>query len=288
MVQFKNFPDPSLNAVLQSHPAHSSELEHLKARMQNFIKHSATDDNLEIADARVTAEGMVTSLLKDRLDTEYKMLMNKITREVNVEDYGAVPDGRDNTEAFRRAIGNGRVKVNVPSGEFLVQGIKLPSWTTISGEGQGITVIKLHEDAPAYEWVITNNDYENGNRNIFVEGMTLDWNPDRQCGVKNPGGQFSSCLTFANVQYGWIKNVEAVNAGLHGIDITSPTYDHLPETEWTKDGCHYIWIDNCVAYGAGDDGITTPLQRIYFHFQLPFRKSPRHRACRGQRKFERY
>lgn len=91
MVQFKNFPDPSLNAPLQSRPAQPSELEHLKARMQNFIKHSATDDNLEIADARVTAEGMVTSLLKERLDTEYEMLMNKITREVNVEDYGAGP-----------------------------------------------------------------------------------------------------------------------------------------------------------------------------------------------------
>ncbi|KNX34183.1 MULTISPECIES: peptidase G2 autoproteolytic cleavage domain-containing protein [Bacillus amyloliquefaciens group] len=264
MVQFKNFPDPSLNAPLQSRPAQPSELEHLKARMQNFIKHSATDDNLEIADARVTAEGMVTSLLKERLDTEYEMLMNKITREVNVEDYGAIPDGRDNTEAFRRAIGNGRVKVNVPAGEFLVQGIKLPSWTTISGEGQGITVLKLHEDTPAFEWVITNDDYENGNRNIFVENMTLDWNPDRQCGVRNPGGQFSSCLTFANVQYGWIKNVETVNAGLHGIDITSPTYDHLPETEWTKDGCRYIWIDNCVAYGAGDDGITTHYSEYIF------------------------
>lgn len=264
MVQFKNFPDPSLNAPLQSRPAQPSELEHLKARMQNFIKHSATDDNLEIADARVTAEGMVTSLLKERLDTEYEMLMNKITREVNVEDYGAVPDGRDNTEAFRRAIGNGRVKVNVPAGEFLVQGIKLPSWTTISGEGQGITVLKLHEDTPAYEWVITNDDYDNGNRNIFVQNMTLDWNPDRQCGVRNPGGQFSSCLTFANVQYGWIKNVETVNAGLHGIDITSPTYDHLPETEWTKDGCRYIWIDNCVAYGAGDDGITTHYSEYIF------------------------
>ncbi|MCP6684172.1 peptidase G2 autoproteolytic cleavage domain-containing protein [Bacillus nakamurai] len=264
MVQFKNYPDPSLNAKMQSHPEHSSEFEHLKARMQNFIKHSVTDQNLEIADARVTAEGVVTSLLKERLDKEYDKLMSKITREVNVEDFGAVPDGRDNTEAFQKAIGNGRVKVNVPAGEFLVQGIKLPSWTTISGQGKGITTIKLHEDAPAYEWVITNDDYQNGNRNIFVQGMSLDWNPDRQCGVRNPGGQFSSCLTFAKVEYGWIKDVEVINAGLHGIDITSPTYDHLPDTDWTKDGCRYIWIDNCVAYGAGDDGITTHYSEYIF------------------------
>lgn len=48
-------------------------------------------------------------------------------------------------------------------------------------------MIKLHEDTPAHEWVITNDDYQNGNRNIFVQGMSLDWNPSRQCGVRNPG-----------------------------------------------------------------------------------------------------
>ncbi|MEC3756660.1 peptidase G2 autoproteolytic cleavage domain-containing protein [Bacillus halotolerans] len=264
MVHFKNYPDPSLNAKSESHPEYTSEIEHVKERMQNLIKHSVTDQNVEVTDARVTAEGEITSLLKERLDREYHKLLSKITREVNVEDFGAVPDGRDNTEAFRKAIGNGRVKVNVPAGEYLVQGIKLPSWTTIVGQGKGITVIKLHEDTPAHEWVITNDDYQNGNRNIFVQGMSLDWNPNRQCGVKNPGGQFSSCLTFAKVEYGWIRDVEAINAGLHGIDITSPTYDHLPDTDWTKDGSKYIWIDNCVAYGSGDDGITTHYSEYIF------------------------
>ncbi len=124
------------------------------------------------------------------------MLMNKITREVNVEDYGAVPDGRDNTESFGERSGTaGQSKCS--RRRIFGSRDKTPSWTTISGEGQGITVLKLHEDTPASEWVITNDDYENGNRNIFVENMTLDWNPDRQCGVRNPGGQFSSCLTFA-------------------------------------------------------------------------------------------
>lgn len=99
MVHFKNCPDPSLNANSQSHPEFSSELEHIKTRMQNFIKHSVTDQNIEVTDARVTAEGEVTSLLKERLDKEYYRLLSKITREVNVADFGAVPDGRDNTEA---------------------------------------------------------------------------------------------------------------------------------------------------------------------------------------------
>ncbi|WP_307894535.1 peptidase G2 autoproteolytic cleavage domain-containing protein [Bacillus swezeyi] len=272
MVHSQKPSDVSLNPELRSrakadflkHHNRLTEIEHLKARMQNLIQHVETSQSVEVTDARVTAEGEATALLKERLDKEYHKLLGKITREVNVEDFGAVPDGRDNTEAFRNAIGNGRVRVNIPAGEYLVQGIKLPSWTYLVGQGKGVTIIKLHEDTPAHEWVITNDDYENGNRNIFVQGMTLDWNPDRQCGVRNPGGQFSSCLTFAKVEFGWIKDIEAVNAGLHGIDITSPTYDHLPDTDWTKDGSKYIWIDNCVTYGAGDDGITTHYSEYIF------------------------
>lgn len=268
MVNFKKPSDLSLHAGLRTRIDEDSfaptEMEQLKARMDNLIQHAGTSQSVEVTDARVTAEGEITSVLKERLDKEYEKLLSKITREVNVEDFGAVADGRDNTEAFRKAIGNGHVKVNVPAGVYLVQGIKLPSWTYFVGQGKGVTVIKLHEDAPAYEWVITNDDYQNGNRNIFVQGMTLDWNPDRQGGVRNPGGQYSSCLTLAKVEFGWIKDVEAVNAGLHGIDITSPTYDHSPETDWTKDGSKYIWIDNCVAYGAGDDGITTHYSEYIF------------------------
>ncbi|MEC0495050.1 peptidase G2 autoproteolytic cleavage domain-containing protein [Bacillus glycinifermentans] len=268
MVQFRKPFDVSLHAGWRSHFREDSitltEMEQLKARMQNLIQHAGASQSVEVTDARVTAEGEITSLLKERLDKEYHKLLGKITREVNVEDFGAVPDGRDNTEAFQKAIGTGCVKVNVPAGVYLVQGIKLPSWTYFVGQGKGVTVIKLHENAPAYEWVITNDDYENGNRNIFVQGMTLDWNPDRQGGVRNPGGQYSSCLTFAKVEFGWIKDIEAVNAGLHGIDITSPTYDHLPDTDWTKDGSKYIWVDHCVAYGAGDDGITTHYSEYVF------------------------
>lgn len=65
-------------------------------------------------------EGMVILFLKDWFDIEYKMFMNKIIWEVNVEDYGVVFDGWDNMEVFWRVIGNGCVKVNVFLGEFLV------------------------------------------------------------------------------------------------------------------------------------------------------------------------
>ncbi|MBU8789145.1 peptidase G2 [Bacillus glycinifermentans] len=243
----------------------ANRLDNLSARFANVIVNHDGKDVKEVVDARVTTDGKTAQTLKDRLDLEFNKLEQKIKREVHVDDFGAVPDGKtDSTEAFRKALGNGRVRVVLSAGTYIVKGIKLPSWTYLIGQGKGVTILKLHENTPASEWVITNADYEKGNRNIFVQGISLDWNPDRQGGVGATGGQHSSCLTLANVKFGWVKDIEAINPGLHGIDITAPTYDHLPSTQYTKDGCRYIWLDNCVAYGAGDDGITTHYSEYVF------------------------
>ncbi|WP_350300589.1 peptidase G2 autoproteolytic cleavage domain-containing protein [Peribacillus frigoritolerans] len=232
-------------------------------RINNLILNTA--ELAEVVDGRLDTEGELHPLLKDRLDKEYNKLKNRIDRVVNVKDFGAVGDGvTDDSEAFKRALGNGRVRLLVPAGTYIVRGLKLPSWTYLIGDGKGLTILKLHEETPAGEWVITNNDYLNGNRNIFIQGLSLDWNPDRQGGVGAVGGQKSSCLTLAKVSYGWIKDVEAINAGLHGIDITAPQYNHAADTAYTKDGCRYIWIDNCLSYGYGDDGITTHYSEFVF------------------------
>ncbi|KAA6447594.1 peptidase G2 autoproteolytic cleavage domain-containing protein [Bacillus swezeyi] len=267
----------ALNSHKKATTAHKSEqidhggfslrtyIDGLYNRFRNLILNADGTNVKEVVDARVDADGNIQPLLKERLDKEYNKLLQKIEREVNVDDFGAVPDGKtDSSEAFRKAVGDGNVRVHLSAGRYVVKGVKLPSWTYLIGQGKGVTILQLHENTPASEWVITNADYGNGNRNIFVQGMSLDWNPDRQGGVGATGGQHSSCLTFANVQFGWVKDVEAINAGLHGFDITAPTYDRLPSTQYTKDGCRYIWLDNCVAYGAGDDGITTHYSEYIF------------------------
>ena len=114
------------------------------------------------------------------LDEEYQKLLTKVNREVNFLDFGAVGDGKtDDTEAFRKAIGRGRVKVRIPAGQFITRGIRLPSWTILAGEGKGMTIIKLHDDAPKGTRLITNSHHRRGNRNIYVEGISLDWNVER-------------------------------------------------------------------------------------------------------------
>ncbi|MFX3623294.1 MAG: glycosyl hydrolase family 28-related protein [Ectobacillus sp.] len=197
---------------------------------------------------------------KKQLDEQYIQLMKNIKKEVNVEDYGAVGDGvTDNTKAFQKAIGNGRVKVRVPKGVFVTKRIKLPSWTCLIGEGKGVTIIKLHDDAPKEARLITNANHIRGNRNIFVQGMSLNWNVSRLNDTEKTGAgnNRSSCLTFANVSFGWVKDMEGINAGLHCFDVSSTVYDYSGDGTVAPGRSRFIWLDNLNGYGFGDDGITT-------------------------------
>lgn len=194
------------------------------------------------------------------LENEYEKLQKEIDREVNVLDYGAVGDGlTDNTEAFKKAIGRGRVKVVVPEGEYITKGIRLPSWTCLTGEGKGKTMIKLSDLAPKGMRLVTNSNHWRGNHHISVEGLSLDWNIERLGDVPKTStwGNHSSCLTYANVTYGWVKNVEGINPGLHCFDVSSTLYDYSGDGYRARGGSQYVWLDKLNGYGFGDDGITT-------------------------------
>ena len=69
-------------------------------------------------------DGEIAATLKDRLDREFSKLDRKIKRVVNVDDFGADPTGKtDSTEAFKRAIGNGKVRLNLSAGTYIVKGL---------------------------------------------------------------------------------------------------------------------------------------------------------------------
>jgi hypothetical protein len=215
---------------------------------------------LEPTQIYVDSKGNVCPEWKPKLDDEYENLISRITREVNIEDYGGIGDGKtDNTAAFKRAIGNGFVKVNVPEGIFITKGIHLPSWTYLAGAGKGKTSVKLHSTAPKGTRLITNANHWKGNHHLFVQGMTLDWNVERLGAVikTSTWGNHSSCLTYANVNYGWVKDVEAINPGLHCFDISSTLYNYAGDGFRARGGSKYVWLEGLTGYGFGDDGITT-------------------------------
>ncbi|MCQ6280415.1 glycoside hydrolase family 55 protein [Bacillus sp. EB600] len=208
----------------------------------------------------VEEDGNVYPEWKKQSDEQYDQLVRMIKKEVNIEEYGAVGDGKtDNTDAFKKAFGSGRVKVCVPAGVFLTKEIKLPSWTCLVGEGKGLTTIKLHNDAPIATRLLTNANHWRGNHHIFIREMSLDWNVERLGSVEKTStwGNHSSCLTFAHVSYGWVKEVEAINPGLHCFDITSTLYNYSGDGYRARRGSKYIWLDRLNGYGFGDDGITT-------------------------------
>ncbi|WP_066393252.1 glycosyl hydrolase family 28-related protein [Neobacillus mesonae] len=195
-----------------------------------------------------------------RLKQEYNQLQGNITKEVNVADFGAVGDGKtDCTAAFKKAIGLGKVKVIVPEGVFITRGIHLPSWTWLAGAGKGATTIKLHNNADKGARLLTNAHHWRGNHHIMVEGFSLDWNVERLGNEPKTStwGNHSSCLTYANVTYGWVKDIETINPGLHGVDISSTLYNYAGDGRRAVGGSKFIWVDNVTGFGFGDDGITT-------------------------------
>lgn len=197
---------------------------------------------------------------KPLLDAEYEKLERAMVRRVNVEDFGAVGDGvTDCTEAFRRAFGKGKAHVFVPPGIFVVRQIELPSWTRLRGAGKGATTLKLHDGAPKRQRLVANANPFRGNHHVSVENIGLDWNVERLGDVRSTsaGNNFSSCLTFAKVTYGWAKNVAAKNPGLHCFDVSSTFYNYSGDGRRARGGSRFVWIDGCNGYGFGDDGVTT-------------------------------
>ncbi|QPF46880.1 peptidase G2 autoproteolytic cleavage domain-containing protein [Bacillus subtilis] len=233
-------------------------IESLYNRMRNLILNADGTNVKEVVDARVDADGNIAPLLKERLDRDYMRLNKRIKRVVHVDDYGAVADGvTDSSDAIAKAIGNGKVKIKLGPGVYVVRGVKLKDNIIFEGDGLDITTLILHEDTPSDEWVLTNADHQGGNQNIVIRDMTLDWNRNRQNGtMRAMGGVKSSCLLLAHVTNAWVQRVRTVNPALHGIDISAPTYD-ISDSDYTKNGSNLVWIDHCICEGYGDDGITT-------------------------------
>ncbi|MBS8264279.1 pectate lyase [Mesobacillus boroniphilus] len=230
------------------------------ASLRRIIQTKSAFDNAKDYDTIVDSNGNVFPEWMKSLNEQYKHLLKEIHREVYIDDFGAIGDGKtDSTEAFRMAIGKGRVKVYIPEGVYVVREIKLPSFIYLVGAGKGKTVIKLHDSAPKSRRLITNKNHRTGNRNVYVKGMTLDWNVERLGNAEKTStwGNHSSCLLYANVKYGWVKDVEGVNPGLHCFDISSPLYNYYGDGYRARGGSEFIWLDNLNGYGFGDDGITT-------------------------------
>ncbi|OXS80112.1 glycosyl hydrolase family 28-related protein [Domibacillus enclensis] len=197
----------------------------------------------------IVEEGEVYPDWKPELDREYENLQKKAAQIVHVNP------GDD----LQRALSGGGKTVCLAEGTYLVNELHVPSDTIVKGAGAGKTILKLVDTAPKRSFVLTNENHVKGNHHILIEGITFDWTlerlrPDEK---SSSGNNRSSCLTFAHVTYGWVKNCDAVNPGLHCYDVSSTLYDYSGDGHRARGGSRYVWIDGCTGSGFGDDGITT-------------------------------
>ena len=250
------------------------ELTYQDGRIEGLVVGHNGDGIEEVKDSRTALDGTNQPLLSKRLKYDFEIIKNKmeenfnylnkkIERIVNVNDYGADPTGeKDSTEAFKEAVRGGNVHVHMTAGTYKVTGIKLPNNTVLSGEGKDITTIKLSDETPAENIVITNEDMTGNGHNIGIKDFTVNGNKWRQDKKLEPaGGSLSSNVRFAGVKHGFASNIKSIDSLLHGIDVTYANDDYFYQGDGVRVNeeleSKYIHIDNCEASGFGDDGITT-------------------------------
>lgn len=258
------------------HKGHKTSewLDYFNQRLKAQIIGANGDGISELSDSRVALDGTRFDILSERMDYDltkmrqemkdnYDHVLNVVTRIRNVNDYGADPTGqKDSTNAFERAIEDGGHHVHMTEGTYIVTGLRLPSYTVLSGEGKELTTIKLSEDAPQERLVVTNRDLDGTAEYIAVKDVTLDGNRYRRDGaLKAAGGSLSSGLRFAGVTNGYAYNVKTKDTLLHGIDVTYANDAYYYEGDGNRVDkqleSQFIHIDNCETTGFGDDGITT-------------------------------
>lgn len=209
-------------------------------------------------------DGTLEDIINNNIFNDLNDIINKVAKRFRfVDDFGGDPTGEiDSTTAFERAFENGNVHVHMAEGAYKVREIKIPSNSVLSGEGKDVTFIKMNDDAPKQNIVITNDEMYGEAKNIGLQNFTVDGNKFRQNNSLKPaGGSLSSNIRFAGVTNGYCYNVKSVDSLLHGIDITYANDDYfyggdgyrVNETLESK----YIHVDNCEVTGFGDDGITT-------------------------------
>ncbi|MDW8564718.1 peptidase G2 autoproteolytic cleavage domain-containing protein [Staphylococcus shinii] len=272
----------------------SDELKYQRQQIKELVLGHNGNGISELTAARTSMDAKRFGTLDNRLYHDFLKeknereaadadLLAKIQRNVNVDDFGADPTGKvDSSEAFKKALGNGGVTVNLSAGTYLLdKGIKLPNYSRLVGQGQDISTIKLSTKAPRETIAITNLKMSGEAKCISVEHLAVNGNktarfPNEQHEYngatyyhpKPSGGSLSSNIRFAGVTKGFAKDVKSYDAILHCIDVThaSDTYynkgdgQRVPEELESK----YIWIENCETYGQGDDGITTHHSRYIF------------------------
>lgn len=143
----------------------------------------------------------------------------------SVIEFGAVGDGvHDDYAAFQAAL-DGASKVYIPQGIYCIsKTLKVNSNTEILAENSAKIVMKGNERKRRNEFLLTNADTQNGNRNISITGGIWDGNNTSPHNQKpdlfDKNGYSGTVLNFYNVNGLTLKNMVVANSVTYNIRMS--------------------------------------------------------------------
>ncbi|MBR9698632.1 right-handed parallel beta-helix repeat-containing protein [Bacillus cereus] len=155
-------------------------LELQDKRISNLVLESGGDSNIEVADARIDANGESHDTIKDRLDSnqtlveiklnEHKERINNIA--IDVTSFGARGDDLNNDSlSIQAAIDslNGSGKLLFPKGTYFINELVFEKMTglQIIGDGSAQTQLAILGDTPDKKVAFK------GCKDVRIEGVTL-------------------------------------------------------------------------------------------------------------------
>ena len=174
------------------------------------------------------------------LDTPTRLVQSKLDDYVGLTDFGVVTSSTatDITPQFQHAVAdlfgsneNNRRQLRVPAGNyFIINPITLPSYTTIIGEGSGLTKLILTNPSA--------NIFKSSNSNhITLSGMTLEYASTLTSGL--------ALLSLDRVVNAEIKDVRFTTSSTFTMTNFGTGISISGEGDGIVENCKDIYIDNC-------------------------------------------
>jgi hypothetical protein len=176
--------------------------------------------------------------------TDPRLVQSKLDDYVSLTDFGVVTSStaRPITAEFRNAVAdlftgdeNNRRQLRVPAGNYILEGsVTLPSYTTIIGEGSGLTKLILINTT-------TNMFSSVGTDYITLSGMTLEYSSTTTSNL--------ALLSLEQVSGAEIKDVRFTKSSStftmtnYGVGISLG--GRSDQLDGVTPSCKDIYIDNC-------------------------------------------
>ena len=169
--------------------------------------------------------------------------------DINVLDYGAKGDGLTNDQpAIQRALDGGNKRIRIPSGTYRLGGqLTVDSNTEIEADTGAVLVLADGVMKGPKDFMITNRNWETGDRNISVRGGTWDYNnPGNVRGAMfDPDSITGTMMHFHTVDDLVLENLTLkdpecyyiTTLDVHGFRIENILFDS-PHLRPNQDGIH--------------------------------------------------